>query len=489
MRKTRKSPVARVVRTSEPLPRPLRNFADMTITIQSQNLDDDAARLRELGYEPELARTLSVRDLVIHGLIYMVPLAPIGVFGILYNMSAGAVAAVYVIAAVAMLFSAISYKEMAQVFPVSGSTYSYVSLGTNRFLGFVSGWAILLDYLLLPSLLCVLSASAMTTIVHWVPAWAWVVFFVVVTAVTNLLGMDVTAKMNKYSLYIQLAILAVFLCWAAVLVLQGQAHLTLDPLHPHGGASWSVVAGAIPVAAFSFLGFDAVSTLNEEAKGGGKAVSKATMLVMYLSTILFVVQVYFACILVPNGTHYAEGTAANNAFYDLVGNVMDSQFKMFIVLNAALFAALGNIVAANAAASRLVYSMARDGHLPKLFARLSGKHEVPANAMVMICALALAIGIFGVGQAGLLTTLVTFGALLSYILMHFSVVNHFAKRSGSRRWFTHVISPLLGAAILMVALWDADTNAKIVGVAWLSIGVAVGAYLRWRGRSLEASEA
>ncbi len=166
----------------------------MTTTIPSQDSDQDAARLRELGYEPKLARTLSVRDLVIHGLIYMVPLAPIGVFGILYNMSAGAVAAVYVIAAVAMFFSAISYKEMARVFPVSGSTYSYVSLGTNRFLGFVSGWAILLDYLLLPSLLCVLSASAMTTIVHWVPAWMWVVFFVAVTAVTNLLGMDVAAK-------------------------------------------------------------------------------------------------------------------------------------------------------------------------------------------------------------------------------------------------------------------------------------------------------
>jgi amino acid transporter len=443
--------------------------------------DTDAARLRELGYEPELARTLSVRDLVIHGLIYMVPLAPIGIFGILYNMSAGAVAAVYVIAAVAMLFSAISYKEMAQVFPVSGSTYSYVSLGTNRFLGFVSGWAILLDYLLLPALLCVFSASAMTTIVGSVPAWMWVVFFVAVTAVTNLLGMNITAKMNKYSLYIQLAILAVFLTWAAVLVLQGHAHLTLDPFHPHGGAPWSVVAGAIPVAAFSFLGFDAVSTLNEKAKGGGKAVSKATMLV--------VLQVYAACILVPNGTHYAEGTAANNAFYNLVGDIMDNKFKMFIVLNSALFAALGNMAAANATASRLVYSMARDGHLPKMFARLSGKHKVPVNAMVMICGLALAIGIFGVSQASLLTTLVTFGALLSYILMHFSVITHFFKRNGSRRWFTHLVSPLLGAAILMVALWDADANAKIVGIVWLAIGLGVATYLRVSGRDLRTSEA
>jgi amino acid transporter len=450
--------------------------------------DNDAARLRELGYEPELARTLSVRDLVIHGLIYMVPLAPIGVFGILYNMSAGAVAAVYVIAAVAMLFSAISYKEMAQVFPVSGSTYSYVSLGTNRFLGFVSGWAILLDYLLLPALLCVLSASAMTTIVPSIPAWMWVVFFVAVTAVTNLLGMNVTAKMNQYSLYIQIGILVVFLTWAVVLVMQGHAHLTLDPFHPYGRASWSIVAGAIPVAAFSFLGFDAVSTLNEEAKGGGKAVSKATMLVMYISTLLFVVQVYFACILVPNGTHYADGTAANNAFYNLVGDIMDNKFKLFIVLNSALFAALGNMAAANATASRLVYSMARDGHLPKLFARVSGKHKVPVNAMVMICAVALAIGIFGVSQASLLTTLVTFGALLSYILMHFSVITHFFKRNGSRQWFTHLVSPLLGAAILTLALWDADTNAKIVGIVWLAIGLGVATYLKMSGRDLRTSD-
>jgi amino acid transporter len=120
---------------------------------------------------------------------------------------------------------------------------------------------------------------------------------------------------------------------------------------------------------------------------------------------------------------------------------------------------------------------------------VSGKHKVPVNAMVVISALALAIGIFGVSQASLLTTLVTFGALLSYILMHFSVITHFFGRNGSRKWFTHVVSPLLGSVILMVALWDADANAKIVGVIWLAIGIGVGAYLRWKGRSLEVSEA
>ena len=163
-------------------------------------------------------------------------------------------------------------------------------------------------------------------------------------------------------------------------------------------------------------------------------------------------------------------------------------FLLFF-LYGTLFAALGNIVTANSTASRLVYSMARDGHLPKLFARVSGKHKVPVNAMVIISGLALAIGIFGVSQASLLTTLVTFGALLSYILMHFSVITHFFKRNGSRRWFTHLVSPLLGAAILMVALWDADTNAKIVGTIWLAIGLGVAAWLRFSGRDLRSSEA
>ena len=116
-------------------------------------------RLSQLGYKPELSRSLSLGDVVIHGLIYMVPIAPISVFGVVYNLSVGAAAAVYVITAIVMTFSALSYREMALQFPVAGSVYSYVRLGTSTFLGFISGWAILLDYLLLPALLCVFASA------------------------------------------------------------------------------------------------------------------------------------------------------------------------------------------------------------------------------------------------------------------------------------------------------------------------------------------
>jgi amino acid transporter len=109
-------------------------------------------------------------DVVIHGLIYMVPIAPISVFGGVYNLSMGAAGAVYVISALVMTFSATSYREMALQFPVAGSVYSYVRLGTSTFIGFISGWAILLDYLLLPALLCVFASLAMASLVTFVPA-------------------------------------------------------------------------------------------------------------------------------------------------------------------------------------------------------------------------------------------------------------------------------------------------------------------------------
>src|SRR3954452_18367397 len=202
---------------------------DATV-VPGEQMDTENARLSELGYKPELSRSLSLADVVIYGLIYMVPIAPISVFGVVYNLSVGAAGAVYVITALVMTFSALSYREMALQFPVAGSVYSYVRLGTSTFLGFISGWAILLDYLLLPALLCVFASLAMASLVTFVPGWVWVILFVAATALINAMGVTVTARMNKIFLCLQLAVLAVFVGWATVLIFTGKAHLSLDVL-------------------------------------------------------------------------------------------------------------------------------------------------------------------------------------------------------------------------------------------------------------------
>jgi len=262
--------------------------------------------LHALGYEQELKRSMSLADVVIYGLIYMVPLAPVAVFGIVYNFSSGAVVLVYVVAAIAMFFSAVSYKEMATEFPIAGSVYSYVRNGIGDFVGFISGWAILLDYLLLPALLCVFAASAMTSLVDGIPGEAWVVFFVVATVIINVRGIDVTAKMNRIFLYIQMVTLAAFIGWSIVAIAQGQGSFSFTPIFNPDEFSWNVVFGAIPIAALSYIGFDAISTLNEEAVDGGRTTSRATMIVLWAVTAMFIVQVYFAAAFVPKGTEFAR---------------------------------------------------------------------------------------------------------------------------------------------------------------------------------------
>lgn len=450
-------------------------------------MNNENARLSELGYKPELSRSLSLADVVIYGLIYMVPIAPISVFGVVYNLSVGAAAAVYVITAIVMTFSALSYREMALQFPVAGSVYSYVRMGTSTFVGFISGWAILLDYLLLPALLCVFASLAMASLVTFVPGWAWVVIFVVATACINIMGVSVTARMNKIFLCIQLAVLAVFVVWATALIITGDAYLSLDILIPSSSSSWGLVASAVPVAALSFIGFDAISTLNEEAEHGGATVARATILVMWCVGVLFVLQVCLAAVLVPSGTTFAEGDATNNAFYDIVSNSMATWFGTVVLLTNALIALFANAIASNATSSRLVFSMARDGQLPKFLARVSDR-KVPRNAMLFIGVLSIGVGILGVTQAGLLITLVTFGALTAYILLNVAVVNHFIIRQKSRRFFLHLVSPVVGTAILLFALWSANPNTKIVGVCWLAVGLGVAAYFRASGRSMEQSD-
>lgn len=445
-------------------------------------------RLAELGYTQELKRSMSLTDVVVYGLIFMVPLAPAGVFGTIFNYSHGMTALIYLVAGVAMIFSALSYKEMAKDYPVAGSVYSYVRLGTTKLLGFLAGWAILLDYLLLPALLSILGASAMAVLAPDIPGWIWVVIFVGLAAAINLRGIVLTSRMNMIFLVIQIAAFAIFVGGALLAVAQGRAAFSLTPLYQPEFMTLALVFGAIPLAALAYIGFDAISTLNEEAKGGGRTVSRATMVVLVLVIVLFVSQVYLAALFVPTTEPFPPGDATNNAFYNIAGVVVAPWFKVAFTLVSALVALFANVLVSHATTSKMVFAMARDGQLPRVFARVSAVRRVPRTAMLTVAALSLAIGILAVGQIEILTLMVTFGALTAYILLHISVIIHFGIRNGSKKVFTHWISPILGIIVLGYALVSTSDLAKIVGLSWIAIGLIIAFVLRRSGRSLETPD-
>lgn len=431
--------------------------------------------LADLGYDQQLKRSLRMRDLVIYGLVFMAPTAPFAIFGPVFNTSAGMVPLVYVIGLVAMVFTALSYSQMSRAFPAAGSVYTYAGRGLAAPAGFMAGWAILLDYLLVPTLLYVTGAAALAAVVPGVPQWLWVVLFVVVNTGINAFGIETAAWANRVFLYIMLAILAAFIVLSVIAVSQGVngAHWSTIPFYNPKVFHVGLLFGALSVAALSFLGFDAISTLSEEARGGPRVVGRATVVSLVLVATLFVIQTYLAVLLFPGRTGFGGDTATNNAFYSAASLVGGHAFKLVVAFTVAISAALANSLVAQSATSRLLFSMARDGQLPRFLAHVSPKRQVPDRAVFLVGGISVVLGLVFVGQIETLSSLVNFGALFSFLMLHVTVVVYYLVRQRTRRWGIHLIVPVIGFAIIAYVLINADTAAKIGGLCWLAVGLII----------------
>src|SRR6201996_7431815 len=153
------------------------------------------SRLSSAG--PRLRRTLTLWDLILYGVIVIQPVAPMSVFGVLSNRGRGHVVTTILIAMVAMLFTAISYGRMARAYPSAGSAFTYVGQEIHPALGYVTGWGMVMDYLLNPLVSTILCAQLAGNFAPGVPYAAWAVFFAGLFTGLNLLGIRMAARINN----------------------------------------------------------------------------------------------------------------------------------------------------------------------------------------------------------------------------------------------------------------------------------------------------
>ncbi|MBV9044260.1 MAG: APC family permease [Alphaproteobacteria bacterium] len=453
-------------------------------------MSDTSGGIEAFGYKQELKRSLSLFDLLVYGLVFIVPGAPIAVFGIVFNASHGMVPLVYLVGLVAMLFTALSYMSMARAIPVAGSVYAYAGQGLGSFAGYIAGWAILLDYLLLPALNYVASAIALHATLPIVPAWAFVVVLLAIATVVNALGIETTARANFVMLGLQMTLMVITMSvtfWALAKGING-AHFSIRPFYQPAALTPSLIFGALSLAVLSFLGFDAISTLSEEAREGSHAVARATMWSLVLAAFLFVLQTYFLSLFALDKSSFAPGDPTNAASYDIATAIGGYWLKFLMTVPGTLFAGLTGALTAQAATARLLYSMARDGKLPRALAHV-GERKVPDRAIFLVAAVTLGLGTFLVDKLELLTSMVSFGALVGFLLLHISVIAYFVIRQKSRNWWRHLIVPLIGLAIIGYVLLNAERNAQIAGVLWLIAGLGLYATLRFMGRSTALPDA
>ncbi len=443
---------------------------------------DDVA---QFGYRQELRRGVGLTDLVFYGLIFMVPIAPFAIFGLVYSRSGGMPVMAYLVGMVALLFTAASYAQMVKAFPLSGSVYTYAGRGIAPPVGFMTGWAILLDYILAPCLLYLVASIAMNTTVPQVPVWAWLIFFVIVNTVISLRGIRLTARLTKILITAELTVLALFLLAGVWALLQGKGQgFSFLPLFNPDTFSWPVVFGAVSVAVLSFLGFDGVSMLVEESTGGSAQVSRAMRLALILAGILFVVQVWVAALLVPDPAGLLTHDTGT-AFYDAAAVAGGDWLAHVTSTATAISWGLADTLVAQVAVSRLLYAMARDRQLPSFLAKVSVKHSVPANATILVAALSIVLGLWMSARedgVDLLGSLINMGALIAFVVLHVSVIVHYVIRERSADLWSHLIAPLIGMSILIFVVINANVLAQTVGLIWLGVGALILAGLYAVGR-------
>lgn len=440
-------------------------------------------QLESFGYKQELKRSVSTTDLLIYGLIFMVPIAPWAIFGTVYNAAEGMVPLVYLIGLIAMIFTALAYAQMAKSIPLAGSVFSYVGRGIHPTAGFFAGWAILLDYLLVPTLLYVFAAESMIGIFPDSPRWMWALIFVAINTAINLLGITSIKLMNRVFLAIELVFVVIFVIIAVNALASGSvpgAEFTITPLWDASKVSGPLIAAALSIAVLSFLGFDGISTMAEESTGGRNSAGKAMIIALFIVAFFFILQTWLASALSAGRGTFSDDEVGN-AFFTVVEAASNSGWATtFFVVNV-LAIGIANAMAAQAATSRLLFSMSRDRQLPKFLSKISTR-QVPKNAILLVSALSAVLVLFFVGQIDLIAALVNFGALFGFMLLHLSVIVFYIVRKKSTNYLLHLVAPVVGFLIIGYVLLNASDLAKIGGLVWLVLGAGVFIYYRVTGR-------
>ena len=431
-------------------------------------------QLESFGYTQELNRSVSTVDLLVYGLVFMVPIAPWAIFGTVYNSASGMVPLVYVVGLVAMVFTALAYAQMAKSFPLAGSVFSYVGRGIHPGVGFFAGWGILLDYLLVPTLLYVFAAESMVGLFPDTPRWLWAILFVVVNTIINLAGIGSLKIANRVFLAIELVFVVIFVV-IAVRAINGQSLPNVGwstaPIWDPNTVSAPLLAAALSIAVLSFLGFDGISTLAEESTGRKNPAGRAMIIALFVVAALFVTQTWLASLLADGRESFSDDEVGN-AFFTLVEAASNTGWmNAFFAVNV-MAVGFANAMAAQAATSRLLYSMSRDKQLPSFLSKISSR-KVPMAALLFVSAISLVLVLFFVGQIALISSLVNFGALFGFCLLHLSVIWYYVVRQKSKNYLLHLVVPTLGFVIIGYVLFNADALAKIGGLVWLVLGAVV----------------
>ena len=420
----------------------------------------------------QLRRTLTLWDLILYGVIVIQPVAPMSVFGVLSDRGRGHVVTTILIAMVAMLFTAISYGRMARAYPSAGSAFTYVGQEINPALGYVTGWSMVMDYMLNPMICIIWCSQQAHVFAPAIPYWGWAIFFALVFTGLNLQGIKTSARVNAGLATAMGVVIAIFFVTAARYIF-GNPHdgAAFFPRPFYDPALWNTkaVLGGTSIAVLTYIGFDGISTLSEEAENPRRNILLATVLTCFVIGILSALEVYAAQLVWPASQPFPDVTTA---FTFVAGRTWGPMLA--IVGFTLLVANFGSGMGAQLGAARLLFGMGRSNALPKtFFGMVDAKRHVPRNNVVFVGLVAL-IGAFIVSY-DLGAEMLNFGALIAFMGVNAAAFIHYYLRAAEKK-LTHLVPPVLGFFICLLLWLNLSRPAKIAGAIWMAVGIAFGAW-------------
>ena len=449
---------------------------------------------------PRLRRTLTLTDLILYGVIVIQPVAPMSVFGVLSDRGKGHVVTAILIAMVAMLFTGISYGRMARAYPSAGSAFTYVAQEVNPAVGYITGWSMVMDYMLNPLICTVWCAGQASQFAPGVAPWAWKIFFAVVFTFLNVRGIKTSARINTgMAFFMGIVVVAIFIAGARYVF--GAPHdgaYFTRPFYDPMTFTFTGLFGCTSIAVLTYIGFDGISTLSEEAENPRRNILLATVLTCVVIGVLSAFEVYLAQLIWPASQPFPD---INTAYSYVAGRSWKPLFP--IVGFTLLLANFGSGLGAQIGAARLLYGMGRSNALPKsFFGVVDEKHRIPRNNVFLVGGVAL-IGAFLLeivagyktyslgtssltwetfkqimngGEAyGLGAEMLNFGALIAFMGVNVAAFLRYYVRAKEKK-LGFLIPPVLGFVICL-ALWlNLSHPAIIVGSIWMVAGIAFGVW-------------
>jgi putrescine importer len=446
----------------------------------------------------KLLRVLSLRDLVIYGIIVIQPVAAMPLFGHANNISKGHAVTTILIAMVAMILTAISYGKMANRYPEAGSAYTFVGKGIHQYLGFVAGWSMFMDYLFIPILCVIFTSIAANHMLPVIPLHFWIFFFVSGFTILNLKGIKMASRANWLLMIVMSVVVFYFMAAAIRFVINHYGFgglFSSRPFYNPETFSVSSIGSATALAALTYIGFDGISTLSEEVNNPRRNVMIGMVLTCLITGVWSGAQIYLAQLSWPDWASFTQGltdeVAQNNALDTAImtvaerigGHLLDGLLSFILLLGS-----IGSGAAGQLGASRLLYGMGRDGVLPKkIFGHLDTKYSSPNFNIIIIGVLAL-IGALTLNYAEA-ARLINFGAFFAFMGVNIaSIYEYFfkAKEKSIKGFLIDFLPAGFGFLFCLIIWLNLPLKTFLIGGSWMMVGII---YLAVRTKGFRESTA